>query len=100
MAHQRAAVCVRAWARLLVSSPPSPTLHRCLVCGTPVAHRAPVRSSWAAVGSTRSRAFVAVASADAEQSLPATFVAPTTVNMDDFPPPKRRLSKGEAPSVA
>ena len=38
------------------------------------------------------RAFVA--SANTDQSLPATFVAPSTVNMDDFPPPKRRLSKG------
>lgn len=31
-------------------------------------------------------------------NLPATFVAPEKVNMADFPPPKRRLSKG-APSL-
>ena len=31
-------------------------------------------------------------------NLPATFVAPEKVNMADYPPPKRRLSKG-APSL-
>jgi hypothetical protein len=37
-----------------------------------------------------------VSRAAGDAKLPASFVAPVTVNMDDYPPPRRRLSKGTA----
>jgi hypothetical protein len=42
----------------------------------------------------RSLAASPVCAAAAGDQLPATFVAPSKVNMDDYPPPKRPLNKG------
>ena len=44
-------------------------------------------------GSPLLRSLAARCSADG-RTLPATFRAPETVNMDDYPPPTRKLSKG------
>ena len=109
MALQRGGLSALTACRALRAAGPARSLHLLPAAGflapPHAAHeRRPLRSwLWAAlapVALSASRAARASGvrslhvSCCTDGNLPATFVAPTKVNMDDYPPPKRRLSKG------
>ena len=111
MALQRGGFSALAACRALRAAGPARALHLLPAAGLhapPHAgqERRALRSwLWAAVAPVALSASRAVrvagirslhVSCCSDGNLPATFVAPTKVNMDDYPPPKRRLSKGAA----
>ena len=112
MALQRGGLSALAACRALRAAGPSRALHLLPAAGLQapphaVLERRTLRSwLWAvvapvALSATRAARVSGVRSLHvsccSDGNLPATFVAPTKVNMDDYPPPKRRLSKGAAP---
>jgi hypothetical protein len=112
MTLQRGGLSALAACRVLRAAGQARSLHLLPAAGLlapPLAaqeRRPPLRSwLWAAVAPVALSASRAArvsgvrslrVSCCTDGNLPATFVAPTKVNMDDYPPPKRRLSKGAA----
>ena len=109
MALQRGGLSAFAACRAMRATGPAHALHLLPAAGLLApAHaaqeRRPLRSwLWAALAPVALSASRAArvsgvrslhVSCCTDGNLPATFVAPTKVNMADFPPPKRRLSKG------
>jgi hypothetical protein len=55
---------------------------------------ASAHAAWLCAALSRRHVATTRCAAAPGDNLPATFVAPSTVDLADYPPPKRRLSKG------